>query len=33
VRRALDAVLASLPEGRVALLEEREMDPGAGRGG
>ena len=28
VRRALDAILGALPEGRLALVEERELDPG-----
>jgi S-adenosylmethionine decarboxylase len=27
VRRALDAIGAALPEGRLALLEERDLDP------
>jgi S-adenosylmethionine decarboxylase len=29
VRRALDAILASVPEGRLALLQERTLDPEA----
>lgn len=29
VRRALDAIVAALPEGRLAVLEERTLDPDA----
>jgi S-adenosylmethionine decarboxylase len=31
VRRALDAIAAALPEGRLSVLDEREIDPGGAR--